>query len=77
MLQQDAPEDPFHHQEMPSDAELAAEIRQVLQGSDLASMSLKGVRAEFERRFRFSHGALEAVREELKETVVAEIAVIL
>mmetsp|Transcript_87310 Transcript_87310/g.271259 ORF Transcript_87310/g.271259 Transcript_87310/m.271259 type:complete len:232 (-) Transcript_87310:154-849(-) len=74
MLQQDAAEDPFHHQEMPSDAELATEIRQVLRGSDLTKMSLKEVRAELERRFRLSPGALDAFREKLKEIVAAEIA---
>mmetsp|Transcript_12320 Transcript_12320/g.28241 ORF Transcript_12320/g.28241 Transcript_12320/m.28241 type:complete len:221 (-) Transcript_12320:33-695(-) len=59
---------------VPPDDQLAAEIAEVLKGSDLTKMSLKEVRSELERRFKLSAGALDNCRDKLKELVSVEIA---
>mmetsp|Transcript_5789 Transcript_5789/g.13633 ORF Transcript_5789/g.13633 Transcript_5789/m.13633 type:complete len:227 (-) Transcript_5789:31-711(-) len=57
----------------PSDVELQAEIKEILDGSDLSKMSLKEVRSELERRFSMQPGQLDGSKDKLKEMVAQEI----
>mmetsp|Transcript_44506 Transcript_44506/g.126982 ORF Transcript_44506/g.126982 Transcript_44506/m.126982 type:complete len:240 (-) Transcript_44506:117-836(-) len=58
----------------PSDERLAAEVAKLLRGSDLERLTLRGVRAELERRLGLPEAALDARRDRLREIVAAQVA---
>ncbi|CAE7367118.1 glcK [Symbiodinium pilosum] len=56
-----------------TDAQLEEQIQVLLCGRDLASTSLKQVRADLEKHFSLSAGTLDSRKDKVKELVAAEI----
>eukprot|EP00928_Gymnodinium_smaydae_P035176 TRINITY_DN24809_c0_g1_i2.p1 TRINITY_DN24809_c0_g1~~TRINITY_DN24809_c0_g1_i2.p1 ORF type:complete len:229 (-),score=65.56 TRINITY_DN24809_c0_g1_i2:159-845(-) len=58
---------------LPPDDELRRRVAEILAGQDLATLSLKVVRARLETALGYAAGALDGQRDKLKEVVTGEI----